>query len=367
MRVGIDATLAAQERIVGISRFVVNVVEQLAQIPGPERYDLFYRPRALRQPRRFWHPDDPRFHARLLCFPLTLASFRRLDVYCSTYQWLPHYCGPAPIVGMLHDIVYLSRPDLGSRRTRERAQARYRDVAARSTLVATLSEYSKAEIVRHLGVAPERVRVVPLAAEASYAPQAPERVAEVRRRFGLQQPYVLFAGGFARRKNASGAVRAFARALPQLPPDLCLALSGAGGPLQDEALALVRDAGLAERVKRLGYVPDEDYPALMSGCEVFFLPTLLEGFGLPLLEAMACGAAVLSSSTTSVPEVCGDAAVLVDPEDDAALAEALAALVADAPRRQELRRLGFERAAQFSWQRTAEILLSVCREAAQSV
>lgn len=364
MRVGIDATLAAQERIVGISRFVVNVIQELAHIPGPERYDLFYRPRALRQPRRFWHPDDARFRARLLCFPLTLASFRGLDVYCSTYQWLPRYCGSAPIVGMLHDIVYMSLPDLGSKRTRERAQARYRDVAARSTLVATLSEYSKAEIVRHLGVAPERIHVVPLAAEASYAPQPRERVAEVRRRFGLEAPYVLFAGGFARRKNAAGAVRSFAKALPRLPSDLCLALSGAGGPLEDEAMALVRDAGMQDRVRRLGYVPDEDYPALMSGCLVFFLPTLLEGFGLPLLEAMASGAPVLSASTTSVPEVCGDAAVLVDPEDDAALADALVSLVGDAPRREELRRRGFERAAQFSWRSAAEILLSVCRKAA---
>ena len=362
MRVGIDATPAAQERIVGISRFVVNLARELSRLPGAERYHLFYRPRALRQPRRFWHPDDPRFSARLLLFPTTLASFRGLDVYYSTYQWLPRYCGPMPIVGTLHDIVYLSRPEIGSRRTRERAQARYRDVAERSKLIVTLSEFSKNEIVRLLGVEPARVRVVPLAAEVGYAPQTSERVDAVRRRYGLAGPYVLFAGGFARRKNATGAVRAFARAVARLPSDVSLALSGGGGPLEGEVRELVEKAGIAKRVRMLGFVSDDDYPALMSGCLLFFLPTLLEGFGLPALEAMACGAPVLASSTTSLPEVCGDAAVLVDPGDEGALADALIALADDAGRRESLRRAGIRRAAGFSWRRVAETLFSIWRE-----
>ena len=363
MRVGIDATLAAQARIVGISRFVVNLVEQLAAREELDRYDLFYRPRALRQPRRFWQPRDPRFRSHLLCFPLTLASFRGLDVYHGTYQWLPRYCGGARIVGMLHDIVYMSRPDLGSQRTRERAQARYRDVAARSHLIATLSAYSKAEIVRLLGVEPARVRIVPLAAEPHYQPQSDERVAAARHRHALEQPYVLFGGGFARRKNATGALRSFARALPRLPPDVRLAISGAGGPLAGEAAQILRQPALAGRVQVLGYVSEDDYPSLMSGSLLFFLPTLLEGFGLPVLEAMACGAPVLSSSTTSVPEVCGDAAVLVDPEDETALADALVDLCRDGDRRRSLRQLGLERARQFSWQRVAETMLDIYQQA----
>src|SRR6185436_14926079 len=154
--------------------------------------------------------------------------------------------------------------------------------------------------------------------------------------------YILFAGGFGRRKNATGALRAFARALPELPANLCLALSGSGGPLEDEVTSLLRQPELGARVRRIGYVAEEDYPALMSGCLLFFLPTLLEGFGLPALEAMACGAPVLASSTTSVPEVCGDAAMLVDPEDEAALAAALVRLCHDTARRQSLSHLGIE-------------------------
>lgn len=363
MRIGIDATLAAQARIVGISRFVVNLIAQLAEMPAANRYELFYRPRALRQPRRFWQPDDPRFATHLLAAPLTWATMAPLDVFFGTYQWLPRHCGRGAVVGTLHDIVYLSRTDLGSRRTRERAQARYRDVAARSKLIVTLSQYSKDEIVRLLGVDAGRVRILPLAAEPHYAPQSAERVAEVRQRLGLEKPYVLFAGGFARRKNAVGAVRAFARALPDLPADVGLVVGGGGGPLEDEVRSILRNESLESRVSLIGYVDDDDYPALMSGCLLFFLPTLLEGFGLPALEAMACGAPVLTSSTTSVPEVCGDAAVLADPEDEAALARALVELCADAARRDELRRRGIERAKLFSWRRVAETMLDVWNEA----
>jgi glycosyltransferase involved in cell wall biosynthesis len=367
MRIGIDATLAAQENIVGISRFVVNLIAELAHIPSPNRYDLFYRPRALtlRRDRMMrFQPTDPRFATHLLAPPFTFASMARLDVYYGTYQWLPRYCGRATIVGTLHDIVYLSRTDLGSQRTRARAQARYRDVAARSKLIVTLSQYSKDEIVRLLGVDPGRVRIVPLAAEAHYVPQPAERIAEVRLSHGLEQPYILFAGGFGRRKNAAGAVRAFARALPDLPADVCLAISGGSGPLEQEVRDLLGSPELAARVHLIGYVADENYPALMSGCLAFFLPTLLEGFGLPALEAMACGAAVVTSSTTSVPEVCGDAALLVDPEDEAALASALVRVCGDTALRERLGALGLERAKLFSWSQVAETMLAIWGEAA---
>jgi alpha-1,3-rhamnosyl/mannosyltransferase len=362
MRVGIDATFAAQPRIVGISRFVVNLIRELAEIDTPHHYELFYRPRALRQANRFWRPPDPRFRTRLLAAPLTLASLRCLDVYHSTYQWLPRWTGGVPLVGTLHDVFYLSRPEMGSRRTRERAQARYRDVADRSRLIVTLSDYSRQEIVNRLGVEAGRVRVVPLAADAGYAPRPAAEVARARAAWNLSRPYVLFAGGFGRRKNATGAVRAFARAANRLPADVVLAVSGTGGPLEEETRTLARGSGIDGRVRFLGFVPEADYPSLMSGCALFFLPTLLEGFGLPALEAMACGAAVITASTTSMPEVCGDAALLVDPEDEAAMAEALVELYHDGDQRERLRRRGIERAAGFTWRAVGEEMVRIYEE-----
>lgn len=326
-------------------------------------YYLCYRPRALTRPRLLRRPRDPRFYVRILQEPLNRRLFRSLDVFHATFQRLPQYHGMAPFLGTLHDIFYLSQPQMGSPHTRARAQARYRDVANRSRLIMTLSEFSKNEIVHLLGVRPDRVRVVPLAASPGYAPQEDAAVARVRARYGLTRPYILFGGGFGRRKNVLGALRAFGRAIPRLPPGTCLAISGGGGPLKAEAHALIAAMGLTERIALPGFVPDADYPALMSGCVLFFFPTILEGFGLPALEAMASGAPVVTSATTSLPEVCGDAAVLVDPADDAALAEALATVACDPALQHRLRDRGLNRAAAFSWRRTTTSILQLYDEA----
>ncbi len=365
MRIGIDATVLAQTRIVGISRFIYNLVLNLAEIGGAHQFYLCYRPRALKRPQLLWRPQDPRFHIRIIQEPFNRRLFRSLDVYHPTYQRLPGYRDLVPYLGTLHDIFYLSRPDMGSTRTRERWQRRYRDVAERSRLIMTLSEFSKAEIVRLLGVAPGRVRVVPLAASPGYTPQPESAAGAARERYDLGSPYILFGGGFGRRKNALGAARAFVAALDKLPSDTTLALSGSGGPLEMEVRELVRQAGAQSRVRFLGFVADEDYPALMSGSLLYFFPSELEGFGLPALEAMACGAPLITASTTSLPEVCEAAAVLVDPADVTAMADALVEVAGSASLRREMRRRGLERAAEFTWRRVAETILGLYREVAR--
>jgi len=362
VRIGIDVTVAAATRTVGIGRFIVNLLRELAALDAPYTYYLFYRPRAWKNLSRVWKPDDPRFQIRVLQEPFHRRLFRSLDVFHATYQRLPRYRGGIRYLGSLHDIFYLSQPGMGSARTRRRWQARYRDVAQRSQLVMTLSEYSKSEIIRHLSLPPEKVRVVPLAAEPGYRPQDPRAVEAVRRRYGLPDRYLLFAGGFGRRKNALRAVEAFARALPDLPRGTVLAISGASGPLEPHVRGFIRDAGIAPQVKILGFVPEEDQPALMSGCLAFLFPSLLEGFGLPALEAMACGATVVASSTTSLPEVCGDAALLVDPLQPDAIAAALVELAHNDRLRSTLRERGLQRTRQFSWKETAKQILGLYRE-----
>jgi glycosyltransferase involved in cell wall biosynthesis len=156
-------------------------------------------------------------------------------------------------------------------------------------------------------------------------------------------------------------VRAFALAASQLPSDICLVIAGGG---QGQSQAMAAAGPVADRVRCLGFVPDDDFAALMSGCLVFFFPTLFEGFGLPALEAMSCAAAVVTSATTSLPEVCGDAALLVDPHDVNALAAALVRVVSDTDLRQSLQRRGPERALGFSWSHAAEQTLDLYHEVA---
>jgi glycosyltransferase involved in cell wall biosynthesis len=365
MRIGIDATTAAQTRIVGISRFIVNLVANLVEVDPQGEYFLFYRPRALKRPQCIWRPSNERFHLRILQEPFNRRLLRSLDVFHATYQRLPAYYDLVPYLGSLHDIFYLSQPEMGSQRTRERWKRRYRDVAVRSRLIMTLSEFSKSEIVRLLDVEPSRVRVVPLAATAEYTPQAEATVRSVRQRYGLERPYILCGGGFGRRKNAVGALRAFALALPRLPPELCLVISGCNEPMPAEARAIVQQAAMDERVRQLGFTPDADHAALMTGSLLYFFPSLLEGFGLPALEAMASGAPLVTSSTTSLPEVCANAAVLVDPTDTAALTDALVEVAGSPQLRAELHQKGLQRAQAFTWRRVAETILDLYRETAR--
>lgn len=364
MRIGIDATVLAQPHIVGIGRFIHSLLSAFAAGDADHEFTLFYRLRNFKRPRLLWKPRDPRFRIGLLSDLLDRFTLPKLDLFHATYQRLPDFEGRTPYLATLHDIYYATRPEMSHPEACRRWVARYRDIARRSRMIMTVSEYSKREIVDFLAVEPERVRVVLEAAAATFSPRPADEVAAARQRYSLPGPYVLFAGGFDPRKNLPAALRAFALALPRLPADVCLAVSGGGGEIEAEARRLPATLGLGERVRFLGFVPDADFPALMSGCEVFFFPSLFEGFGLPALEAMACGAAVVTSSTTSLPEVCGDAALLVDPANPEAMANALALAVTDRDVRARARRDGMARAKLFDWQRTAAQTLELYRETA---
>lgn len=359
MKIGIDATVVAQRHIVGISRFITQLVLNLAQVDSTNDYYLCYRARALKRPHLIWRPRHPRFHVRFFQGALNRRLFRKLDVFHATYQRLPAHEGLVPYICTLYDLFFLSCPDMVSAHAHERWGARYRDVAARSQLIMTVSEFSKGEIVRLLAVDPQRVQVVPLAASPNYVPQEPGVVARLLERYGFAHPYILFGGGSDPRKNILGALRAFAIARPHLPVDLQLVISGTAGACEDAARTLVREAGLSERVRFLGFVPDADYPGLMRGSLLYFFPSLFEGFGLPALEAMACGTPVVASSTTSLPEVCGDAAVLVDPADAAQMADALVELASNETLQHELRQRGLRRARQSTWRQVAERTLAL--------
>jgi glycosyltransferase involved in cell wall biosynthesis len=196
----------------------------------------------------------------------------------------------------------------------------------------------------------------------------PHRLAAVRNRYGLQGPYLLYVGTLHPRKNLVRLVQAFAR-LPALlsaagrpTPGLQLVLAGRKGWLYDDIFAQVRRLDLEDRVILTGYVPDEDLPALLSAARAFVFPSLYEGFGLPVVEAMACGTPVVCANTSSLPEVAGDAALLVDPLDEGAIAAALARLLSDDDLHRELVDRGFRQAARFSWQRCAREALAVLEE-----
>ncbi len=222
-------------------------------------------------------------------------------------------------------------------------------VARKAKLVITNSEYSKWEIVRHLGIPEDRIRVTPLAASPEFGP-VPVRPAN---------PYFLYVGNLEPRKNLERLIEAFSRVPDK---DHHLRIVGDrwyhGGAAEHTAQSL----GLNGRVEFLGYVPRRDLPGLFSGATALVYPSLLEGFGLPIVEAMACGAPVITSNNSSMMEVARDAAVLVDPRDVREITEAMARLAEDRGLRAELSARGLKRAAEFSWKKTAELTMEVYRE-----
>jgi glycosyltransferase involved in cell wall biosynthesis len=215
------------------------------------------------------------------------------------------------------------------------------------------SEATKREIIQYLRIPAERIRVVYEAAREKMKPLLAADCAPVLQKYGIEPPYLLYTGTIEPRKNLLKLIRAYNELLHATEHRPHLVLCGGRGWLDEEVFELVAQLKLQPQVKFTGYVPDEDLPALYSACELFVYPSLYEGFGLPPLEAMACGAAVVASNTSSLPEVIGEAGRLVDPQDANALAQTISHLLDDPVQLAHYRRAGLHRAHLFSWERAA--------------
>lgn len=231
----------------------------------------------------------------------------------------------------------------------------------KADLVITVSQASKADIVRFLGIPAAKIRVIYEGVGNTYQAQSEAEIECVRLKHRLPDRYILFVGSVEKRKNLSGLLQAYAslRRANHVPH---LVIVGAAGRKGVSVADIVDGPDLEDFVRRTGYVPESDLPALYSGAEMFVFPSLYEGFGLPPLEAMACGTPVVCSNAASLPEVVGDAAVTVDPYDVDALADAMHRVLTDPELREDLRAQGLERARQFTWERTARETLAVYRE-----
>ncbi|MBV9311327.1 MAG: glycosyltransferase family 4 protein [Solirubrobacterales bacterium] len=249
---------------------------------------------------------------------------------------------------VIHDAAVLREPEAYSRSYVAFHSRLLRSLAARARVMITVSEFSRGELSDLLGVPAERFRVVPGGVGESFAPGASTE--GVRRRYGLSRPYALSVATLSARKNLQVLDEA-ARSLRKHQIDLVLA--GAGRPYMPDVDSPMR---------RLGYVPDGDLAALYAGALAFVMPSRYEGFGLPCLEAMACGVPVIAGLAGALPETVGDAAILVSPTDREAFADGLLKLIQDRELRARLVEKGLRRARQFSWERTAELTNDVVSE-----
>ncbi|HVG96824.1 MAG TPA: glycosyltransferase family 1 protein [Chloroflexota bacterium] len=353
----------------GISRTVLDLGKSLAERPDCEpvfitpyaRGPFAAAPGAVRLPA-----------ARLLPALMTLGALavpaiahrRRLPLIHDPAGVSPfllgRWAGDYKRVVTLHDAIAFRYPD-GYSRLNNFLHRRYIPATlAGVDAVITVSASARDDLVRFLRLPSEKVFVVPMAANPTFRPQPPAAALPVAARYGAQPPYVLYVGAVEARKDLPTLLRAFAR-LRAAFPRLTLVVAGRVRFKATDVTQTLAALDIASAVRFTGFVPDEDLPALYGAAAAFCFPSLYEGFGLPVLESMACGTPVVCTRASSLPEVAGGAALLFEPRDDAALAEHLARILSDPSLAEDLRRRGLARAATFSWARTAEATRAVYR------
>lgn len=364
MLIGIDASRAVVARPTGTENYSLHVIRGLVQAGAGHRFRLYLREPAppgrlpeganvehvVLRPHRLWtHVGLSREMAR-----------RPPDVLFVPAHVVPLWHPPATVV-TIHDLGYRFFPHQHTWQARLYLDASTRFSCRAARHIIADSQATARDLQREYGVPAERIRVVYPGLDPAMARADPAAQDEVRRRYGLSRPFVLYVGTIQPRKNLARLVEAFAR-LPGPLAGVDLVLAGQIGWLAGETLATIRRLGLEGRVRLPGYVPQEDLPALLSAAECFVMPSLYEGFGLPVLEAMACGTPVICSDAGSLPEVAGDAALQFPATDTDALAAALAHLLGSAALRQSLASRGLAWCRRFSWERAAREILDVLSE-----
>lgn len=371
MRIAIDAH-SVGTGLGGNESYATNLVEALAEIDQKNQYTIYVTKReALERFKDRWANFRVRStlpHTPLIRIPLTLTSeLRRNPVDVLHVQFTSPPVAPCPVVVSIHDLSFEHLPLTFKRRSRMQLRMTVRRSARQAAQVLTLSEYVRDDVIATYGIDAEKVAVVPLAAPDHFSPVRDEKeLQRVRQKYGIDQNYILSVGAIQPRKNLPRLLEAYSLLRGSQPevnlPKLVLV--GKCAWLYDETLRKIEELGLGKQVTLTGYVPEADLPALYSGANCFIYPSYFEGFGLPPLEAMKCGAPVIVGNRTSLPEVVEDAAVLVDPFEVGDIAAGIAKVINDSALRSSLRVKGLERARLFDWRETARKTLAVYEKAA---
>ncbi len=368
MRIGY-LTYGLDRAPTGIGRYAVELVRALAALPHAPEIVLLTTEREDRHDlwSRFEQHHVP--GCRLLPALMTIGNLTlteairryRLDLLHDPNGIAPFF-GPragARRIVTIHDTFAFVYPETHNRLDNWRYHVMLARAARRADLVLTNSEHSRQDLTRYLAIPDARIRISYCGIDSHFQPipAGAERRA-ILARYGIEPPYLLYVGGINARKNIARLFEAFA-SVRERHTGLKLVIGGKRQWQTDAIDATFERLALHDHVQFTGYLADTDLPALYSAAEVFVFPSLYEGFGLPPLEALACGTPVVTSNVSSLPEVVGDAALTVDPYDVAALGQAIERALTDAALRADLRQRGLVRAQQFTWQQTAQEICEI--------
>lgn len=365
MRIGIDAR-ALGSNGGGDETYIRSVIRALEAVDRDNEYTIFLDVRGVASAV----PSMERMrqivvapHNLQVRIPLTLPlAVARAQIDLLHVQYLAPPLCPVPVVVSVHDIAPERYPQFFTPAAVAQLRIIMPLMVRRAATVLTLSEFSKQDIVRRYCVPPEKVVVAPGAADPMFRPlHDTARLEGVRARYKTSERFILCVGNLQPRKNLRALIAAYVKLRRAGAISHRLVLVGRRAWLYDDTFAAARDSGYTDELVFTDYVPDEDLVALYNAADLFVYPSIFEGFGLPPLEAMACGTPVIASNTSAIPETVGDAALTVNPFDIEGLASALAMALTDAELRAQLSTRGVQRAAVFSWENTARTILNVYR------
>ncbi|MEK7581070.1 MAG: glycosyltransferase family 1 protein [Patescibacteria group bacterium] len=375
MKIAIDVSQIVYQT--GVSRYTENLVESLLKVDNKNDYLLFgtslrQLPRLNKLKKKFAALENVQFKF----FPFPIGFFEiifnkihliKLEKVIGNFDILHTSDWIEPAINQneskkittIHDVVPYLFPSSLPRRILKNQEVRLKLVKKESDLIIAVSNSTKEDVVKFLEIPNERIRVINNAASPAFKPQLEEKINEVLSKFKIKKPYILSVATQEPRKNIQKLVDAFEK-INKAKPELNLVLTGkyGWGPALD----------VVPNVIQTGFVKEEELISLYAGCAVFVYPSLYEGFGLPVLEAMACGAPVITSNNSSLVEIAKDAAILIDPRSEGQLKKALEIILnLDTEDRQKMVRASLDRARQYSWSKTAKETLKVYEELARII
>jgi glycosyltransferase involved in cell wall biosynthesis len=310
MRIAIDASSAAVPGKTGVAKYILRLIENLEKQDDNNDYVIYYRLSRWKKREYFYRPIGKSTKIKLFQEPLFTG--RGIDVFHGPDVRLPRISGPKLVV-TVHDVFSLVSDEFADEEFRKKKIARYDDIAKRADRIICVSENTRRDFINFFPEAEPRIRVIAEGVDEQFYPRPKAEVDRVKEKYGIQSDYILYVGALSKRKNILRMFEAFHNARRQLNQKLQFVAVGKLTYGKEEILDYISDNRCDEEILLTGYVPDEDLPALYSGARLFLFTTLYEGFGLPILEALACNTPVVTSNVSSMPEVGGDSVITADP------------------------------------------------------
>jgi len=369
MRIGIDMSSLSDDKT-GVGYYAVNLVKAIGKADSSNMYFLYIREKYFQcfsdlgsNFTRKIIPDSRRYNLPKTQISLAYSIWKdKLDLFYSPAFFIPFICLCRSVI-TIHDLTHVVFPEKQMKKHLFVFNSLLPYSIKRSSRIVADSMNTKKDIIRVFKVPEEKIRVVYAAAGDSFRPIKDEKaIARIKQKYGISSDYILFVGTIEPRKNIISLIQAYSLLKKNKPVDYKLVIVGKKGWMYSEVFNTVKELNLSEEIIFTYYTPEEDMVGLYNGAKVFVYPSLYEGFGLPPLEAMACGVPVITSNVSSLPEVVGDAAIMVNPADINQLAESISRVINDEELRRKMIERGLERARMFSWGKTAKEIIECFKE-----